>query len=176
MFPHNSQLTLTLEHPERPIQLYFPPCQKLGSGSKAPGPEPSSMIKLERAIVERRGWRKEVGEMREIEGHPEHTLGGFKADVDMAVVITQRLLLPTLPHLCPAKCRHTAGRGLAAWEERGGRHQRERVKDTVLFNPTNLALPCYCGQKNLIIIFFFFLRSINQHLFYPRVKLDLTAR
>lgn len=36
MFPHNSQLTLTLEHPERPVQLYFPPHQKAGSGSKGP--------------------------------------------------------------------------------------------------------------------------------------------
>ncbi len=44
MFPHNSQLTLTLEHPKRPVQLYFPPCQKLGDGSKAPGLEPSTMI------------------------------------------------------------------------------------------------------------------------------------
>lgn len=44
MFPHNSQLTLTLQHPERPVQLYFPPRQKPGSSSEAPGPKPSSMI------------------------------------------------------------------------------------------------------------------------------------
>lgn len=44
MFPHNSQLTLTLEHPMRPVRLYFPPRQKPGSGSEAPGPQPSSMI------------------------------------------------------------------------------------------------------------------------------------
>lgn len=44
MFPHNSQLTQTLEHPEGPVRLYFPPRQKPGSGSEAPGPEPSSMI------------------------------------------------------------------------------------------------------------------------------------
>lgn len=36
MFPHNSQLTLTLEHPERHVRLYFPPHQKPGSGSKGP--------------------------------------------------------------------------------------------------------------------------------------------
>lgn len=44
MFSHNSQLTQTLEHPERPGWLYFPPCQTPGSGSEAPGPKPNSMI------------------------------------------------------------------------------------------------------------------------------------
>lgn len=43
MFPHNSQLTQTLEYPERPVQLYFPPQQKPGS-SQAFGPVPSYTI------------------------------------------------------------------------------------------------------------------------------------
>lgn len=43
MFPHNSQLTPTLELPESPVRLYFPPRQKPGN-SEAPGPEPSSVI------------------------------------------------------------------------------------------------------------------------------------
>lgn len=46
------------------------------------------------------------------------TLWGFRAVMDMAVVITQRLLLPTLPHLRPAKkCLHSAGRRPTTSEE-----------------------------------------------------------
>lgn len=46
------------------------------------------------------------------------TLWGFRAVMDMAAVITQRLLLPTLPHLCPAKkCLRSAGRRPTTSEE-----------------------------------------------------------
>lgn len=46
VFPHNSQLTKTLEHPERTARLYFPPLQKPGSSStsEAPGLEPNLVI------------------------------------------------------------------------------------------------------------------------------------
>lgn len=71
MFPHNSQLTLTLEHPERPVRLYFPPHHKLGSSSEAFGPEPSSMIWLHREERMERGGGVDKG----VEGYPEHTLG-----------------------------------------------------------------------------------------------------
>lgn len=37
--------------------------------------------------------------------------------MDMAVVITQCLLLPTLPHLRPVKCRYIAGRRPTTSEE-----------------------------------------------------------
>lgn len=43
--------------------------------------------------------------------------------MDMAVVITQCLLLPTLPHLRPAKCRYSAGRRPTTSEECQGWHQ-----------------------------------------------------
>lgn len=48
----------------------------------------------------------------------QSTLWGFRAVTDMAVVITQRLLLPMLPHLRPAKCLHSAGRRPTTSEER----------------------------------------------------------
>lgn len=51
----------------------------------------------------------------------QSTLWGFRAVTDMAVVITQRLLLPMLPHLRPAKCLHSPGRRPTTSEERQAR-------------------------------------------------------
>lgn len=75
MFPHNSQLTQTLEHPERPVQLYFPSQQKPGSSSQTLGPEPSSMIQLEREQQQDERMEGGGGGDEGVEGYPEHTLG-----------------------------------------------------------------------------------------------------
>jgi len=47
MFPHNSQLTLTLERPQRPVPALFPCPPENGAaaaGAGGAGPAPSSMI------------------------------------------------------------------------------------------------------------------------------------
>lgn len=49
--------------------------------------------------------------------------------MNMVVVISQRLLLPTLPHLRPAKCRYSAGRHLMKSEESQGWHQAALARD-----------------------------------------------
>lgn len=107
--------------------------------------------------------------------------------MDMAVVITQRLLLPTLPHLRPAKCRYSAGRRLTTSEECQGWHQAglARVQPEIintntleekivlirlLCNHTNLnsrrlsTVMCYFGQASCGAVLLF--GKINEHLFF----------
>lgn len=71
----------------------------------------------------------------------QSTLWGFRAVTDMAVVITQRLLLPMLPHLRPAKCPHGAGRRPTTSEECQVRH------GAGLVHPEMQTLP----KKNVLI-------------------------
>ena len=54
-------------------------------------------------------WKEAKGGMEAEEWRAtQRTLWGFRAVMDMAVVIIQRLLLPTLPHLRLPKCRYIA--------------------------------------------------------------------
>lgn len=57
------------------------------------------------------------------------SLQGFRVVMDMVAVISQRLLLPTLPHLRPAKCRYSVGRRLMTSEESRGWHRAGLARD-----------------------------------------------
>lgn len=122
MFPYNSQLTQSLECPWRTVQLYFPLRQKVGSSSKASGPEPSSMIQLKR--MDGKGLNCGDGTL--------NTLWGFRADMDTTVIITYCSLLPTVSHLCSTR-RHPAFRHLKYFRKKQhqaglARHKSEIFK------------------------------------------------
>lgn len=98
MYPHNSQLPQTLKHPERLGFPFFHPLPETGRRRASAGGQGGGG-----------GGR----------GGTLSSLRGFRVVMDMVVVISQRLLLPTLPHLRPAKCRYSAGRRLMTSKEVG---------------------------------------------------------
>lgn len=100
--------------------------------------------------------------------------------MDMAVVITQCLLLPMLPHLRPAKCLHSAGRRPTTSEECQVRHQAGLVcpeiqtlpkKNVLIRLLSNLrgwwlkALLCAILDRR-VVAQYFYLGKINEHLFF----------